>query len=231
MKNARKIYVVIAAAGEGARLGGSKYKALVPVKKRAMLWWSLKVFSEVERIGKIVVVIPKNAKAGLFEKIIKPFKAKNNIDLVEGEAIRQLSVMNGIKALKCENEDIILVHDAARPLITVDLIERILEAMRCEDCAVPVVPLVDTVKEIRGEYVTGTLNRDLLRCVQTPQAFRYQCYKQAIAKYSLKEELYTDESVLFEKMGYKVKYVDGERLNIKITYKEDLLIAESILCE
>lgn len=225
----RKVLAVIAAAGEGVRLGLKESKALVMIGGKPMIQWSLEVFNEVPEIDRICVVLPSITMKQKFEQVINPLILKKDVLLVEGAELRQDSVKNGINAAGAAAGDIILVHDAARPFISAELVETVIAEVYKNGIAIPALPLIDTLKRVEGNYITRTLDRDRLKTVQTPQGFIYSYYKKAVAKLNLHKKKYTDESSLFEAMDYRIKWVEGERFNMKITYPEDLLIAESII--
>lgn len=224
-----KVFVVIAAAGEGVRLGLKGSKALVTIGGKPMIQWSLEVFNEVNDIDKICVVLHSMVLEQKFTQVIHRLVLRKDIIMTEGGKVRQNSVKKGIKALGAAPDDIILVHDAARPFISKELVELVIAEVHKNGIAIPALPLIDTLKRVDGNYITRTLDRDQLKTVQTPQGFKYSYYEKAIAKLNLKKKIYTDESSLFEAMNYKVKWAEGERFNIKITHPEDLLIAESII--
>lgn len=223
----KKVYVVIAAAGSGERLGGDIYKALVPIKGKPMLQWVLEAFDSVNiSIVCINVVIPEKADVAVFEDLIKGLGSKRRFQTTLGGDIRQLSVYRGIMSLECANEDIVVVHDGARPFVRVELIENVVNRMEKENVVVPIIPITDTIKILGEDYIVGTLPREKMGAVQTPQAFRFGLYKRALNWVNLEMDIFTDEASLFERAGIRVAYVDGDRFNIKITYKEDLIIAE-----
>ncbi len=224
-----KIYVVIAAAGHGERLGMHCDKALVEIGRKSLLRWVLEAFNEIKyEIGQVNIVIPEKTDINLFNAISNNLSLKKNIKLIYGADRRQLSVYKGILELNCSNDDIILVHDAARPFIRKELIEHIVDNIVGQDAVIPVIPVSDTIKVLGDEYVIRTLHRDRMGLVQTPQAFRLSLYKKVLERINIEDNIFTDEASLFEEIGAKIKYVEGDRFNFKITYREDLLIAQAI---
>lgn len=223
----RKVYVVIAAAGSGQRLDGNSYKALVKIEGKTILQRVLEVFDKVNiSIECINVIIPEKADAALFEDLIKGLGIRKQVKITLGGAVRQLSVYRGIMSLECEKEDIVMVHDAARPFVSVELIERVIDRMEQENVVVPIIPITDTIKILGENYIEGTLPREKMGAVQTPQAFRFGLYERVLQGINIERDIFTDEASLFERAGIKVAYVKGDRFNIKITYKEDIIIAE-----
>jgi 2-C-methyl-D-erythritol 4-phosphate cytidylyltransferase len=228
MKDGRGLYVVIAAAGIGERLGIGMYKALIKIGEKAMVQWAIEAFDEIEEVDFINVVVPYEANIGDFECILEGVKRGGRIGLIYGGSKRQLSVYRGVKAFECNDDSVILVHDAARPFVSSRLIKDIINEMSREDVVVPIIPVTDTIKMLKSGYVISTLPREEVGFVQTPQAFKFGVYKRALEIVDIENDIFTDEASIFERAGIKVRYVEGERSNIKITYKEDLLIAEAL---
>jgi 2-C-methyl-D-erythritol 4-phosphate cytidylyltransferase len=142
---------------------------------------------------------------------------------------RQDSVLAGFKCLDCRDKDIVLVHDGVRPLVSSDLISRVIAAAQEKGAAVPVIPLEDTVKQVHNESIVQTLDRSDLKRAQTPQGFHYIILKAALEKVRQDSYQGTDEASLVERLGYTVQAVSGEASNIKITTPGDLKIAEALL--
>jgi 2-C-methyl-D-erythritol 4-phosphate cytidylyltransferase len=198
-----KTAAVIVAAGSGTRFGGTKHDVLLDGIE---LWQrSVDVFDAVG-IDEIVVV--GDVPGG-----------------IPGGPRRRDSVALGLAALSSD-ADWVLVHDAARPLVTAELVERVLE--RCvvgdTDGVIPAIPLVDTVKRVDGESVIATVDRSLLVSVQTPQAFRLSVLRSAHLRDGSDA---TDDATMVERIGGTVVHVMGEVRNLKITVPEDLAVARS----
>lgn len=223
---AGKIFAIIAAAGSGKRLGLNENKALIPIAGKAMFLWSLKIFANTKEINSIVIAISKEKNK--FEELIQKEKLKKDIKLIYGGESRQESVNKAINALEVDEEDYILVHDAARPFVSIKLINDIINELKKNDIIIPVIEATDTLKEMEGEFIVKTLNRNKIKLTQTPQAFKFYYYKKAMEMLNFKNIEFTDEASLFEPLNFKIKTIKGDRLNIKITYKEDLEIAEFI---
>ena len=145
--------------------------------------------------------------------------------IVEGGPTRQESVANGLEAIHSE---IVLIHDAARPFATADLTTAVLRAIAEVEGAVPAVRVDETIKRVEDDAVVETLDRATLWRVQTPQAFRTSVLAEAHRRARSEGFLATDDAQLVEHFGGRVAVVPGERTNIKITYPEDFLIAETI---
>ena len=216
-----KVQVIIVAAGSGTRLGAKIPKALVLVRRKAMVAWSLEIFQKCSLIDGIVLVGHKNylqkfaTMANRFSKV----KA-----VVAGGAKRADSVRLGLEAID-EDTKIILVHDAARPLIDEASIKRLLQTLKSYKAAILAVPVKPTIKkvDVKNFCIEQTLPRHLLWEAQTPQGFHRQVLVEAHQQ-KVKEEA-TDDSWLVEKMGVRVKVVMGHQRNIKITTEQDLDLA------
>lgn len=215
----KKIGAVIAAAGSSSRMNGvDKLFEIVgdmPVIARACL-----AFEANANISDIAVVVKPENVAAVRELLdgcgVSKLKA-----VVAGGATRSESVKNGVDALSgC---DFVAVHDGARPFVSQRLIDLCAETAFAQGSAVPVIPSVDTLKSVDGEIVTGTVDRNGVFRVQTPQVFGYRDYLSAYEKRGNAE--YTDDSAMLEAVGFTVHVCEGEAENIKITSPSDLTYA------
>ena len=211
-------FLLLPAAGSGSRLQGSVPKALVPILGHSILSWTLEAFSEIP-FDRIVVAAPPERVAD-FERLLR-----NRAAVVPGGASRAASVRNGFHALGAFPEDLICIHDAARPLITADEARRVLEAAWMHGAATAATPIVDTVKRVEGERIVATIDREGLYAAGTPQAFRADLLARA---FETGREA-TDEAGLLELVGVPVTAVPVSRWNLKVTTPEDLELAEALL--
>ncbi|MDD5338070.1 MAG: 2-C-methyl-D-erythritol 4-phosphate cytidylyltransferase [Dehalococcoidales bacterium] len=218
-----KVTAIIVAAGEGQRMGGVD-KIFAPINGRAALARVLDVFNGCKQIDEIVVVMaPANIEA--CRKLVEAEGWSKVKDVVGGGKRRQDSVAAGLKRIK--DADWVVIHDGARPLVTVDLIERGLEAAKATGAAAAAIPVTDTIKEVHsGEIVVNTPSRQNLRAIQTPQVFRRDIIEKA---YQNAAGDVTDDAALVENAGYQVKLYMGSYANIKITTPDDLKIAEGLM--
>jgi len=217
--------VVIVAAGESQRMGGVD-KILVPLGGKPALAWVIDAFEGCSAVGQIVVVANDENLAQI-RRLIFEQGWRKKIDICPGGERRQDSVKAGLKRL--DNCDWVIVHDGARPLVTVDLIERGLEAARETGAAVAAVQVTDTIKVVGADQVVQyTPSRDDLWAIQTPQIFRFAIITEAYRR--AKGEV-TDDATLVERSGYEVKLYTGADDNIKITAPTDLALAEVLLQE
>jgi 2-C-methyl-D-erythritol 4-phosphate cytidylyltransferase len=209
---------LIVAAGSGERLGAGRPKALVELAGRPLVQWSVEVLRGVAAIERVVVALP--------EGVLAPAGTTG----VPGGAVRSESVRLALAATG--GGDPVLVHDAARPLLTAELVEAVLAAAGREgvDGAIAAAPVTDTIKRADGEgVVSETLDRSSLWAVQTPQVFRRAALERAL---DVPEEMLacaTDDAWLVERMGGRVVVVPAPPENLKVTTPLDLALAETLL--
>jgi 2-C-methyl-D-erythritol 4-phosphate cytidylyltransferase/2-C-methyl-D-erythritol 2,4-cyclodiphosphate synthase len=224
-----RVAVIVAAGGRGERLGAAVPKQFLPLGGRSLLARSVAAFRQVPAVREIVVVLPADLVAdgaALFE----PAGHDADLRIVAGGARRQDSVARGFAAVSPQ-ADIVLVHDAARPLVGRDVIERAIGGAARWGAAVAAVRAQDTVKEAAADEETPPIARTLAReriwLAQTPQAFRRQVLAEAIALGERGVEA-TDEAALAELAGHEVRLVPGDVRNLKITTEVDREIAEAL---
>jgi 2-C-methyl-D-erythritol 4-phosphate cytidylyltransferase len=217
---------LVPAGGSGERLGADRPKAFVVFGGRALYEWSVDVLSGV--CDRVIVAVP----AGHRSSVITPFGSTGGpreTDIVEGGSSRSQSVRNALDA--APEASVVVVQDAARPLVTADLVERCVAAVRDgADGAIAAAPVTDTVKEADGEgRVLRTLDRSVLWAVQTPQVFRADALRGALDVDEPVLAAATDDASLVEAAGGSVTVVEAPRENLKVTTALDLQVAEAIL--
>jgi 2-C-methyl-D-erythritol 4-phosphate cytidylyltransferase len=205
---------IVPAGGSGERLGADRPKAFVVCAGRPLLEWSLEVLEDV--CERVVVAAPEGFDEGA--------------DRVRGGDSRSASVRNALEA--APEATVAVVHDAARPLVTRDLVERCLAALEPGvDGAIAAAPMTDTVKEAAADgRVLRTLDRRVLWCIQTPQVFRADVLRRALDRDAAALAAATDDAALVEELGGTVRVVEAPPENIKVTRSSDLRIAEALLC-
>ena len=220
------VSAIIPAGGRGRRLGAELPKQFLPLAGRPILQWTVDTFVRCPSVREVIVALP----AELVDAHL-PYLELPKVRVVAGGERRQDSVANGFDALSPEAE-IVLVHDAARPLVDEATIDRSIAAATAAGAAIVAVEASDTVKlsEPRegARLVDRTLSRDTIFLAQTPQAFRREVLREAIALGRSGVEA-TDEAALAERAGHRVQLVEGSRRNIKITTPEDLVVAEALI--
>lgn len=221
--------VIIVAAGKGKRMNTSINKQFIEINNRPILSYTIDRFDKCKKVNEIIVVISQECINYFKNEIIDKYKFKNNIKVVIGGKERQDSVYNGLNEVSL-NTNIVLIHDGVRPFISQESIENVIEAAYKNDACVLGVKVKDTIKiSDDNDFVISTPKRDSMWAIQTPQAFKYDLIMEAY-KNAIKDKfLATDDSMLVERLGYKVKIELGSYDNIKITTREDLVTAKIIL--
>jgi 2-C-methyl-D-erythritol 4-phosphate cytidylyltransferase/2-C-methyl-D-erythritol 2,4-cyclodiphosphate synthase len=216
---------IIAAGGRGARFGSDRPKQLLTLAGQPILQRSIDAFLRSPLVQEVVVALPRDV---LDEPPDFLRRVDRRVHLVEGGERRQDSVVNAF-AHVAGRSDVVVIHDAARPLVSDDLIRRTIEAAAETGAAIAALRARDTVKRGDGScLVTATLPRDEIFLAQTPQAFRTSVLRDALAAADDGLSV-TDEAALAERAGYAVKLVDGDPRNLKITTADDLEMAEQLM--
>ncbi|RPJ71104.1 MAG: 2-C-methyl-D-erythritol 2,4-cyclodiphosphate synthase [Acidobacteria bacterium] len=220
------VTAIIAAGGRGRRLGADVPKQLLALAGRPMLQWSVEAFLECPAVREVIVAAAPEVLQAPPDYLLRP-----RVSLVAGGERRQDSVANAVEALP-EYAEIAVIHDAARPLVTGDIIERTIAAAAESGAAIAAVASRDTVKRSTGtgedRLIDATLPREEIFLAQTPQAFRIHVLRDAVAEGRRGAEG-TDEAALAELAGHRVRLVEGSARNLKITTVEDLAIAEALI--
>ena len=227
------IYVcaIIVAGGYGKRFGSIKKKQFIEICGKPVLYYSIDAFDSCELVSEIIVVLPASDLEFYDRAISKIKKFKKVLKVAQGGKSRQDSVYNGLENVS-NKTDIVLVHDAARPLVNISTINKVIEQSIKSDCAICAIPVNDTVKQSTGDsLVEKTISREGLWLAQTPQGFKYSLIKSAFKNAYEKNIVGTDESSLVENLGIKPAIVEGSKYNLKITNPEDLKLAEFYLKE
>ncbi len=220
-----RLAVIVAAGGAGRRMGGVR-KQYLELAGEPVLARALRPFLEYAAVEWLVVALPPEDAAAPPAWLVA---LDARVRIVAGGAERTDSVRAALAAVPAE-ADIVLVHDAARPLVRGELIARVLAAVSPDVAAIPGVAVEDTIKEVdEAGYVVATPDRARLRRVQTPQAFPRQLLAEAHRRAAAEGLVATDDAALVERIGGRVVIVEGSPDNIKITGARDLALAESIL--
>jgi 2-C-methyl-D-erythritol 4-phosphate cytidylyltransferase len=212
-----KFAAVIVAAGSGSRFGQEKQK--IELEGKPLYQWVVDAFKSVEEIDEIILVCSERLRASIDDP---------DFHAVLGGGSRQESVRLGTVKAKELGADFVLVHDAARALITPDIISRVLSAAQLHNAAIAAVPVIDTIKEVDGSTIKRTVPREQLWRAQTPQA---ALVADLLRAYGSAEEgkAFTDEAELLETIGVDARVVPGSEDNFKITFPEDLDRAREVL--
>ncbi len=219
------VSAIIAAGGRGARFGAGRPKQLLTLGGRPILQHSLDAFTRCDAIDEIVVAVPPDVAAAPPPYLAGAGKP---LQVVAGGERRQDSVANAFARVQ-DRADVVVIHDAVRPLVSDDLIRRTVTAAAESGAAIAALPARDTVKRADAEQmVSGTLPRQDIFLAQTPQAFKVGVLRDALAL-STRNASTTDEAMLVEQAGYRVRLVEGDPRNLKITTPDDLAMAESLI--
>ena len=212
---------LIVAAGRGSRAGQGKpkqYRDMPDGSGGSVLARSIAAFADNEVISSLCVAIHKS-DVKLYENIISNCNKKDKISYVLGGEDRQASVLNGLQALAEGQPQRVFIHDAARPFVSQDLIERCLDNFTDTDGVIPTLPVTDTLKKAENGQITETVPRDGLYRAQTPQLFDFA--KILKAHKAAPQGSMTDDAAVAERAGLRVRIIDGETQNIKLTTEED----------
>lgn len=224
-----KTVAIIPAGGAGKRLKSHIAKQYLMLDQLPILVHTLKVFQASPEIDEIVLALPPEDLVHMRQELVEKYKLTKIVNIIAGGHERQDSVKNCLAAIadKC---DLVIVHDAVRPFVTEALIVHVVGAAKETGAAIVGVKAKDTIKEVNAKHVIGsTIPRKNLWLAQTPQVFDFKLLKEAYAL-AYEENYYgTDDASLVERMGRDVTVVEGSSENIKITTKEDMLMADTIM--
>jgi 2-C-methyl-D-erythritol 4-phosphate cytidylyltransferase len=219
---------IVAAAGQGRRLGGRRAKQFLELAGVPIIIHTLRRFEQCASIHEVVVVLPQSDAAG-FLALAGKYGLRKLARVVAGGETRAESVWRGLQHIRAATAEVVAVHDGVRPFVTPEEISRTVEAAQESGASILVAPVVDTIKEVRDGLLIRTVDRGSLRRALTPQCFRYSILRRAYEQARTLGEDVTDDSLLVEQMGVAVKAVEGDARNIKITRPEDVALAEILL--
>lgn len=217
---------VIVAAGSASRMGGID-KVMAPLGGEPMILRTVRAFEDCEAVKEIVIVTRKDL-IGPIAEICSGFTKIRSV--VQGGSSRQESVKLGLLALSKEVR-LAAVHDGARPLVSGELIDKVIRAAHSYGAAAPAIPVKDTIKVFEGGFIAATPDRSTLRAVQTPQVMDRDLLLGALEKAEQEGIALTDDCSAVEHIGMRVRLVEGEERNLKVTTPLDLKIAELLLEE
>jgi len=222
------ITAIIPAAGSGSRFSNVKNKLLEKINEIPVIIRTLKLISAIEEVNHIIIPTSEDLIEQINE-LIKLYEIPKIAKIIPGGITRQQSVYFAISATEDFKPDFILIHDAARPLISKEIIENAINAAKINNAAIVAVPTKDTIKRVNKNsmQVIQTLNREELWNVQTPQIFKYKDILNSHLEFI--NENFTDDSAMIEKSCIPVTVVPGDYNNIKITTLKDIKIAEFLL--
>jgi 2-C-methyl-D-erythritol 4-phosphate cytidylyltransferase len=214
------LVVIVPAAGTGSRFGGGLPKQFQTLAGKPVIQHVIERFLLDENVDRVVVPVA--------EVLLANVKNSERVTFVAGGETRQQSVIRGLA--EAEDAELIAVHDAARPLFSIQMFHAVIEAARVFGAALPVVPVTDTIHLMNSDStVAQTLDRTMLAAAQTPQCFRAALLREILERAEREGIDGTDEAGLAARFGHRVRAVAGDPRNLKITVPEDLALAESYL--
>jgi 2-C-methyl-D-erythritol 4-phosphate cytidylyltransferase len=223
-------YIIIVAGGKGLRMGSDIPKQFLPIGGKPVLMRTIERFREYSADLQIILVLPE-AQQDYWQKLCKEYHFEVEYQLANGGQTRFHSVQNGLALVPDDAQGVVGVHDGVRPFPSIEVIRRCYETARTTKAVIPVIPIVETVRQLHTG--TGTLcnsktvPRDEYRLVQTPQTFDIQLLKAANRQpYN---DGFTDDASVVESYGHQITLVEGNRENIKITTPYDITVAEAII--
>ncbi|MBE6961013.1 MAG: 2-C-methyl-D-erythritol 4-phosphate cytidylyltransferase [Ruminococcaceae bacterium] len=231
VRNARRRFctAIVAAAGSSTRMGAGANKLLEPLGGNPVLAWTLQALDQSTAVDSIVIA-SREEDILTFSELCRTYEIRKPVKVVRGGANRTESVL--LAALEADSRtELLAVQDGARPLVTPELIDRVIMKADRYNAAVPVIPVKDTVKVVQDDHITSTPDRNTLRAVQTPQVFEATLLKAALQAALDADAPQTDDAAAVERLGKVVYFVEGEESNIKITTPIDRIVAEAILAE
>ena len=219
-------YVIIVAGGKGLRMGGDLPKQFMPLGDKPVLMHTIERFHACDPSMSIILVLPRDQQ-DFWRELCRKHHFAITHTIADGGATRFHSSQNGLALIPDATQGVVGIHDGVRPFVNADVIRRVYEAARLHGAAIPVLPVIDTLRYVAGDDGGRNVQRADYRVVQTPQAFDIQLLKRAFAQpYS---DAFTDDASVAEAAGARVEMVEGNRENIKLTTPYDLRIAESFL--
>ena len=218
-------YIIIVAGGKGLRMGSDIPKQFLPIGGKPVLMRTLERFRRYSPTLPIILVLPK-AQQDYWQKLCKEYAFDIDYQLADGGETRFHSVQNGLAKIPDNAQGVVGVHDGVRPFPSIDVIRNCYETAREKKAVIPVIPVVETVRHLKGD-TSVTVPRNEYRLVQTPQTFDIQLLKAANRQpYN---DGFTDDASVVEAFGFDITLVEGNRENIKITTPYDLKIAEVLI--
>lgn len=218
-------YVIIVAGGKGLRMGSDIPKQFLPIGGKPVLMRTLERFRDYSPTLQIILVLPE-AQQDYWHQLCKEYRFDVDYQLANGGETRFHSVQHGLSLIPDDAEGVVGVHDGVRPFPSIDVIRNCYEMARTKKAVIPVIPVVETVRHLKGE-TSETVPRNDYRLVQTPQTFDIQLLKAANRQpYN---DGFTDDASVVEAFGFDITLVEGNRENIKITTPYDLKIAEVLI--
>ncbi len=212
---------IILAAGNSERLPGGVPKQFRPLAGMPVLAHTLRKFEQCDAVNDVIVVVPREYIPFTYESIVDKYTIKKVRSVVSGGDSRFQSLMRGL-AVVLQDTDIVITHDAVRPLVSPDLISETVRTCITDGAAVAALKAGDAVKRVENGYVLATLDRERMYLVQTPQAFKSELLRDVYKKSTETGSMFPDEASAVEAAGHKIRIVEGDPMNLKIVLPSDL---------
>ncbi|MBC2696656.1 MAG: 2-C-methyl-D-erythritol 4-phosphate cytidylyltransferase [Desulfobacteraceae bacterium] len=227
------VSAIIVAAGKGVRMDDNVRKQYLLLDNRPIINHTIEVFDECNIIDEILLVVPEEDFVFCNENILNQQNFQKKVSLVPGGVKRQDSVYNGLLAIdNIIDDSIVVIHDGVRPFIRSEQLTECITYATDYDACIFGIPAYDTLKKVNSSgFIEDTIERNTIWFAQTPQAFKYNLIRKAHENAICTGINGTDDAMLVEQLGIKVRVVMGSRCNVKITTKEDLLLARAMVIE
>ena len=226
------VSAIIVAAGKGIRMNDRVRKQYLLLDGCPLISHTIAVFDECNMIDEIFLVVPDEDFVFCNENILNQKNYQKKVSLVPGGATRQESVYKGLLAIDniMDNNSIVVIHDGVRPFICHEQLTECITCANDYDACIFGIPAYDTLKSVNSSgFIENTIERNTIWFAQTPQAFKYNLIRRAHENALRIGIVGTDDAMLVEQLGIKVKVISGSRCNVKITTKEDLLLARAMI--
>ena len=219
-------YAILVAGGKGLRMGSDIPKQFLPLRGRPVLMHTIDVFRRTYPDIHIILVLPREQQ-DYWRQLCGQHDYDVEVCVADGGETRFHSVHNGLSLIPDDARGVVGVHDGVRPFVSPETIRRCFEAAEEFGAVVPVVPVVETVRQLLADGSSMTVDRNAYRLVQTPQTFDIQLLKKAYGQPF--DPFFTDDASVVEAMGHPIKLVEGNNENIKLTNPADLKLAEGMV--
>ena len=219
-------YAILVAGGKGLRMGSDIPKQFLPLRGRPVLMHTIDVFRRTYPDIHIILVLPREQQ-DYWRQLCGQHDYDVELCVADGGETRFHSVHNGLSLIPDDARGVVGVHDGVRPFVSPETIRRCFEAAEEFGAVVPVVPVVETVRQVLADGSSMTVDRNAYRLVQTPQTFDIQLLKKAYGQPF--DPFFTDDASVVEAMGHPIKLVEGNNENIKLTNPADLKLAEGMM--
>jgi 2-C-methyl-D-erythritol 4-phosphate cytidylyltransferase len=223
------VSAIIVAGGKGIRMGAATRKQYMLLAGKPIVCHTIEVFDASSCIKEIYLVVPPDDLDTFSERWISSLTLHKRIHLVAGGRERQDSVYRGIQAVSAQRCEIVVIHDAVRPFVSSRIIEACINEARISGACIVGMPAMETAKLVISGQIERTLDRNTIWMAQTPQAFELSLIRTAHEKARSERFMGTDDAMLVERLGRKIRIIQGSRLNMKITTSEDMALAEGII--